>query len=777
MSSKIKFIALFGFVLVGVVIANSNLVLSNRSTSGSPEAITYTITEPTDMTYLYENDNFTYYFRDSRDVLAIYDKRTGFTHKTGLDVDAGADIKLDCDDAVDTEDPQIIEDTCIPIEDDLNQTWTALANSLVTIEYFNDELNLKRTSSASPDYSRSSLSRISGDDHWALDIEFNRIDVDMRIHLYFNELGVEYEIKQDQITGEGVSMISDIIITPFLDAQGGKTIAFNGEEYDNTVLTDKPSNDGYILVPDGPGALLRFNDNEVDISEYHEYAYGIDLSRVSEAETMDPEYFAPKQMTLPVFGIALGNDTETAFVAYATSGAENFKVSARPSGNTTWYNFAYGAFSYNEKYFQEVNNFGDGFSTLGETPNNDVNFKIQYQFLAGDGSTDYEASYVGMAQAYRDYLVTNGLTAPGTTATDSNIPMRVDFLMADVRKDLFGYEDVVVTTLSQVETIYQSLFDNNLRNINSGLIGYTSGGVTAGGIGDSNVSGSIGGKSGMKSLLEVASEFGYDVSFQTDYINTTELQDNSLFSPAPAKHISGKYMVNQILDYQTINEYYYTRFDKAIDWLNKDVNYTNNLDMNSISIDGLSYMAYSEYERGVSRTDNINELLLAMSEIEIDINAVNPNAYLLPYVDRYLEAPIYSTHFLIETDTVPFLQLVLSDSMEMYAHYANFNVTNQDDILRMIDYNVYPSFILTNDPSYELEDTNSFLFYSTQYSFYEEEIQEVYNQVNDVLKHVEDQVWIDRTVIEEGVVRNDYTGGVSIIINYNNQTAEVVNNG
>ena len=472
-------------------------------------------------------------------------------------------------------------------------------------------------------------------------------------------------------------------------------------------------------------------------------------------------------MVLPVFGMVLGNDKQAGFVAYATSADETMKVIAMPHNNTTWYNFAYAEFSYNETYYQETNNSGDGYTTLSDSPN-ESNIKIQYQFLAGDGTNDsYPASYVGMARAYRDYLLKNELISNSEIVNDSDIPLRIDFLMADVKKDLFGYEDVVVTTLKDIEEIYQRLYESGLTNINSGLLGYTAGGVTAGEVMDSKISSKIGGKSDMLSLLELANTLEYDVSLYTDYINITELQSSSLFTPTPAKHISGRYMVNQIVDYQTINEYYFARFDKSIKWLQNDVTYTENLGMKSITIDGLSNTLYSEYQRDVSRYDNMQLVISELQKISLGIDAVNPNAYLLPYVNRYLEAPLYSTQYLIETDTVPFLQLVLYGTMELYSNYANFNITLYNDILRMIDYNVYPSFVLTKEPSYKLIDTNSFLFYSTQFSFYEEEIPSVYNEVNNALHNVIGLEWINRIVLEDGVIMNEYSGGVSIIINYN----------
>ncbi len=768
MSSKNKImISLLVLLIIGITGVSSNLIFSNRSTSVPPEKITYTIEEPTDMQFIYENDNFKFYFRDARDVLAVYDKRNDVTHLTGLDVPVGANVRLDCEDALKAEEQPLIDETCVPIEDRLNQTWTDFANSLVTLEFFDDGNNLKWTSSANQDYSRSSFSRISSDSHWALDIEFNRIDVDVRVHLYFSEKGVEFEIKPNQVTGEGVSSINNIIIAPFLDAQGGKEIEFNGTEYNREEAVSKPSNDGYILVPDGAGALIRFKQNDVSISNYTGFIYGRDITSTLTSNKVETDYLAPKQMTLPVFGLSQGNDTEAAFIAYATAGEEYMKVVARPHNNKTWYNFAYASFTLNESFFQTFNTNDEGFNTIRESVQVE-NYKIQYHFLAGDGSTDnLPASYVGMALAYRDYLEENGL---GDLKSNQNqdIPLRLDFLMGDVRKDLFGYEDVVVTNLKDVESILGDMNTAGLSNINSGLLGYRSGGLTASKIGSSSVSRKIGGKSDMKSLVQTADSYGYDVSFITDYTNITELQFNALFNLAPAKHISGKYLTYEIKDYQTINTYNLLRTDKALDWLESDVAYSTKLNMESITVNGLSNTLFSEYKRGLTRSDNMDLVIEGISSIEnLKINASNPNAYLLPYVDRYLDTPAYSSHFLIETDTVPFLQLVLSSNIEMYATYGNFNITTYNDILRMIDFNIYPSFILTKEPSYLLEDTNSFIYYSTQYDFYQDEIVEIYDDINNALKEVQNADWIGRTVLAEGVVMNTYSNGVEIIINYN----------
>ena len=148
------------------------------------------------------------------------------------------------------------------------------------------------------------------------------------------------------------------------------------------------------------------------------------------------------------------------------------------------------------------------------------------------------------------------------------------------------------------------------------------------------------------------------------------------------------------------------------------------------------------------------------------INAVSPNAYLWKYVDRFLDTPVFSTQYIIETDNVPFLQLVLNGTMELYAPYSNFSFYTDKDVLRMIDYNVYPSFLLSNESSHYLASTNSANLYSTEYNLYRDLIVETYEKVNDSLGKVINCRWIDREVLDDGIVLNTYDNGTQILINY-----------
>lgn len=243
-----------------------------------------------------------------------------------------------------------------------------------------------------------------------------------------------------------------------------------------------------------------------------------------------------------------------------------------------------------------------------------------------------------------------------------------------------------------------------------------------------------------------------------------------------SKHVSGFY-AEQIDEALPLPVTYKARTSKSLSWLEKQQDRLSFLDLDSFSISGLSNQLMTDYadeEAVVSRTENMEKVTAAIAQLseEASLSLDQPNAYLWAYTDRYLQAEVYSSQHLLQTDNVPFLQLVLNGQMEVYGPYSNFSFYTETDRLRMIDYNVYPSFVLTKESAHLLADTNLVSYYSTEFSFYQSLIEEVYNTVNEALSEVQGAKWMNREVLLPGLIRNTYDNGVSILINYSEDAEE-----
>ena len=351
-------------------------------------------------------------------------------------------------------------------------------------------------------------------------------------------------------------------------------------------------------------------------------------------------------------------------------------------------------------------------------------------------------------------------------STDTEIPIRLDFFMSDVEKGITGFNNQVTTTVSDVRSILNDVTLNiGITNISSGLLGWSDGGVTLGDPRDTDFTREIGRENAFEDLIKDFNNEGIDISLSQDYYNINE--DIMTLRNNAAKHTSTWYSRTYTYNYP-IYLYFFARPVKSISWMLDQTNDFDSLGVNSYTITGITNNLISDYTTDMYRDESARVINEGFGELNDDklVNAYQPNMYIWEYVDRYLDIPVYGSQFLIETDTVPFLQIVLANTMELYAPYSNFSFYTTKDILRMIDYNIYPAFVLSEEPAHLLSDTNSKNFYSTQYELYVELIDSIYYTVDDALSSVIGVNWINRVVLENGVILNSYENGIEIVINY-----------
>ena len=233
----------------------------------------------------------------------------------------------------------------------MNSTYTAISNSILTMEY-NEEGTTKNISSASKDLVESQLVTLNDNPATRrLDVDFQNIEVEVKVYITFLEDSIQYEIKNEDITGKGIKDVMALIITPFLGASGGKTKYYNSETEMYDIIENKYRIPGYIFVPDGSGSLIRFKDNSASFSLYTGDVYGADPAQHTYYNYMATDAIPLKEPVMPVFGVAHG-DGQAAFVAYADQGAEYMQIVVRPEENLTAYDYVYPRIAYNVNYYQ-----------------------------------------------------------------------------------------------------------------------------------------------------------------------------------------------------------------------------------------------------------------------------------------------------------------------------------------------------------------------------------------------------------------------------------------
>ena len=198
----------------------------------------------------------------------------------------------------------------------------------------------------------------------------------------------------------------------------------------------------------------------------------------------------------------------------------------------------------------------------------------------------------------------------------------------------------------------------------------------------------------------------------------------------------------------------------------------------SACLDYIGDSPLSDYTRGkvVTRKETMECFAAAVASMGSGHVAVfDPSQYMWNCVDSYLDIPMSNSQYIFETDSVPFLQMVLKGAMDYYVPYMNLGFYSDYTILKTIEYGACPSFIVVNAQSYELADTPLENMFSANYKDWSGNIENAYNKISQVLDLVQGAKITKHEMEAVGVVRVSYDNGRTILVNYNSE--EVVCDG
>ena len=789
---------------------------TNRNELYAPDEYNVSVSTNTGYTKLFENKNFEYYYSGEKTILKVINKNTGFVWATGADNETKANQTINCMGVTKYSDEYYAcsIDTGPMKNGEDNARGYAEINGLLQFSFFDMVAN-NRNRSTDPffKYPNGETALYGHKDkanEWLFQslYETGEYEFKFNIRFTFTEEGFDIKILDSDVGGKSRNLVEAIYPLPRLGQSGGKMIQCQIDENGNcnfdftkdTLVLDNPKTnlDGYIFVPDGSGALIRFDnvkyykDNSDGIyfdmyKDPYRENYTSDEFAGGALATFEPDYVPTKHISMPVWGVAYGNNQD-AFVAYVTEGDEYFGLLYK--GRTPMFEYA----SIQPRFER---NRGYQFAVSG-TPSRLIlnenelfagDVAVSYNFLSGDGSDGtYAANYVGMALTYRKYLETNNLVK----ALDQNelkVGPKVDFLICDVKEGLFGYSEVNVTSFDDVENILGDLHNDGMKNITSTLYGWQNGGMSTALPWDVKYNKNAGGKKGLKSVASTAAEYGYEISLHQQYAMINEVQSKS-FNAYAVKALSRDYGAYQLADRnKPITWWAYTNADRAGNWLVSQAEEIKELGNNvGITTGGISTLLVPDYGKDLSYKEAANSYYYSTKEAatHVSLSGDTPNAYLWKNYDNFHNLSVYNSQYRCETDSVPFMEIVFSGLVNLYAEYANFSFYDKISQLKMIDYNLNPSFIITAEENVDIMYTNARDWFSTSYESFHPIIKEINDTVSPILELVKGKTIIDRKVIEfdnnalglyintyatvkDGVTANDKT---VIAINYFNYDVE-----
>ena len=623
----------------------------------------------------------------------------------------------------------VLRDT---IKDNLKSKFEGIFEEIgYTMEDYqaDKELNFAESSFDKPIYNVSVIYRLDGDD-------------------------LLVEVPLQEIEYKSQYPISNLSLLPFFGTGG----------------TD---DEGFLMVPEGGGALINFNNGKSSQNDYYANMYGWDMALNREAVVHNTRNY------FNVYSISQEDDS---FICILEDGAAYASIRADISGRMNSYNYAYAVYSIalREKY--DVGEIANSsiYVYIPELP--DGSLVQRYSFVDS-------GSYSDMAKDYQAYL-TDKYEGYMAMNDDTEAPVAVEIVGAvDKVKQILGVpvsRPLKLTTFKEAANMITELKSDGLNNMSVKLTGWTNGGIQQKMLSNVKPVSSLGSKKDLQNTVDTAKGLGVDIYLDgvTQYAYDSSLLDGFFVFTDAARFISKEKA--ELFEYNPISygkremldSYYLLHPDIAEEM-------TANLAAAAAKYGtGISFretgkdLSADYYESDIrhrqevlnQQAGQIRDLVDQGQKLMINMG----NDYVAPYCDMITNMELQGSEYTIIDTYVPFYQMALHGYVNYTGEALNLTGETEDELLRSAEYGAGLSFTLMNETAFVLQKTLYTEYYGSDYAAWHDRLVDTYTRYNAELGHTFNQKMTGHEQINAELSCTMYEDGTRVYVNYGylDQTAE-----
>lgn len=510
------------------------------------------------------------------------------------------------------------------------------------------------------------------------------------------------------------------------------------------------SDAGYMFVPDGSGAIIRYNNGKKKSNEYWQSLFGDD-SAISKSEGSAER----QQSLLPVFATC---STNGGFLATIDSGYENAGIAADISGKVNSYNYV--------RPFFDV--FAADVLSIGQSSANNTflstakkcfsrEFKVSYRPVAKD------TTYTDLAVMYRDYLLeTKQLKETKTDDTALNL----EFIgTVGVKKKFFGFP---YDSLESVTTFEQALDIVNELGIKDVDIKYTA--ALKGGLKQSDASSvepikMLGSKKDLKELQNTVGQV-YFSYYATQQANAPKSQTARTLGGQLVKRYEYDLVSRQIQKKKYMVQLSTKTLIKNSDKILKTAKKSN---VQAVNLLDIGFELNSDFSKSntidtAKARQNIQKYLQKLSG-DINVSVEHGGVYALAYADKIWNIPTSDSGYNIIDQSVPFYAIVVRGSIPIVTSPVNTSPDPVKQFLQTVEIGAqlqyswlyeYAENLIDRKESYYDRDYKDTVKQAAQYA---EKIGKLYDAIghSKITAH---------TGISDTLTSVTYDNGVTVVVNY-----------
>jgi hypothetical protein len=477
----------------------------------------------------------------------------------------------------------------------------------------------------------------------------------------------------------------------------------------------KADAEGYFVVPNGVGALVRFGQSQPDYRrDYEAEVYG------PATLAFGPGTGAEERAAMPVYGIV---DGDAAMLAVIRRGEMDAQLAAQMATRPAELNRVGAQFLVRRTALYPRRR--GTFAARVETDPVRSERAIRFRFLRGP-----DATYVGLAKAYREHLIAERGARP---LAGDEAPLHLRLFMGVERSSFPWPELVKLTTFDQAIEILEALAARGVGRLHVTLVGWEKGGAFGRWPIRLPPEAGFGGETGLRRLAQYCLANGHRLIVEDQYLFGIDRNGGFSTRADVVKAANRLAMTNQAERVFLLNPVFarqrYAEPDTAAlarwgvggvlvryagETVLRDHNETNPLDR----------AAFAEQQRG---------LLRLARERTGWAGAEGANDYLVGAADHLDKVPLDRWNYQFFEETVPFLPIALHGLVTYSAIPGNIRGDATRERLRAIEYGVLPSFELTYEAPLELARTEYDGLFSSRYTDWLDQVVDEYRLARDEL--------------------------------------------
>lgn len=522
---------------------------------------------------------------------------------------------------------------------------------------------------------------------------------------------------------------------------------------------------GFMLVPEGGGSIINFNNGKTSQNSYYANMYGWDMAIDRAAVVHETE------VAFNAFGISKNNNS---FVCILDSGAPYAAIQADVSGKANSYNYVNALHSILHREQYDLGDKYNGEMFVYETSLPQESLINRYCFVNS-------GSYVDMAKTYQGYLKDKYGDALALN-DDTEAPVAVEILGAvDKVKQIVGVPvsaPLEMTTYKEAGDMITELKDLGMNNLSVKMIGWCNGGVKQKILAKVKVLNELGGKKNLDKLFDTAESLNVPVYLNgiTNYAQNSNIFDGFFMFTDCARFASKEKA--EIFQYNTVSyvkrdslpTYYLLKGELVMKMIDNLYQYAKKNETN-VSFEDVGSALSSDFnrDRKVTRQEAMLQQQAKLKEIKESGTGVmikTGNDYAVAYADMVTHMDLVGSGYTILDETVPFYQLAIHGYVNYTAEPLNMTQDWEEEVLNSAQFGAGLAFNFMDEDSFSFQKTLYTQYFASEYAAWKDRAVEIYNRYNKELGHIFNQEMVDHSQLSDKVSVTTYQDGTKVYVNY-----------